>query len=371
MKILATLLALSLSAFGASTYTPGVGGIVPTYTVTSTSTTTNVYAGFNPQVTKEVSARIWAGGSSLANGSVTISAMVWGPDHSYFCAVGGSGAIYTSPDGLNWTARTSANAATLRDVLWVQELKLFIAGNSNGTANKIQTSPDCVTWTTRSHPTVPSIYKVKWVPELGKVFAFSSEGATQALTSTDGINYTLVTLPGGNGKTWTDFAWASDQKKGVLIRSNTQATDTSVWTTTDLSTFVETPHGQGPQNMQGIAYAPEIKTWAIASSGTGTNTNVLTSSDAITWVPRTTSTNGQPFSYIAWFPELGQFYLAPATGDHKYSFDAVTWAGTGDSFAGGIPAVAFSPKLGYVARFFPAATIRSLITKYVGKFVSP
>ena len=48
----------------------------------------------------------------------------------------------TSPDGVNWTIRTSAADNSWRSVCWSPELGLFCAVADSGTGNRVMTSPD-------------------------------------------------------------------------------------------------------------------------------------------------------------------------------------------------------------------------------------
>ena len=56
----------------------------------------------------------------------------------------------TSPDGINWTARTSAADNSWRGVCWASELSLFVAVAYTGTGDRVMTSPDGINWTARA-----------------------------------------------------------------------------------------------------------------------------------------------------------------------------------------------------------------------------
>jgi hypothetical protein len=60
-----------------------------------------------------------------------------------FVAVGGSGCILSSPDGINWTTRTSSTLSTLNKVLFANNT--FVVVGAGGT---IRTSTDGITWAT-------------------------------------------------------------------------------------------------------------------------------------------------------------------------------------------------------------------------------
>jgi hypothetical protein len=84
--------------------------------------------------------------------------------------------ILTSPDGMNWTTRTSVANNNWQSVTWAPELKQFVAVSSSGTGNRIMTSPDGVTWTTRANTVDNNWKSITWAPELGLLTAVSDTG---------------------------------------------------------------------------------------------------------------------------------------------------------------------------------------------------
>ena len=91
------------------------------------------------------------------------------------------GTILTSPDGINWTSRTSGTSENLFGCTFGNEL--FVAVGSNGT---ILTSPDGINWTSVSSGTNKQ--------QMGVVFdnnngIFVSTGGETILISKDGINW--------------------------------------------------------------------------------------------------------------------------------------------------------------------------------------
>jgi len=98
---------------------------------------------------------------------------------SLFCAVAYSGTgnrVMTSPDGINWTTRSSAADNNWLSVYWSPELGLFCAVAYSGTGNRVMTSPDGINWTTRSSAADNIWYSVCWSPELGLFCAVASSG---------------------------------------------------------------------------------------------------------------------------------------------------------------------------------------------------
>lgn len=60
-----------------------------------------------------------------------------------FVAVGASGTILTSPDGVTWTSRTSGTTQNLQDLTYGGANNLFVVVAASGT---ILTSTDGITW---------------------------------------------------------------------------------------------------------------------------------------------------------------------------------------------------------------------------------
>jgi len=106
-----------------------------------------------------------------------------------FVAVGDDGAILTSRDGVNWTARTSGTSNWLSGV--AHGNGLFVAVGDRGT---ILTSRDGVNWTARTSGTS------NWLSGVahgnGLFVAVGKGGAI--LTSRDGVNWTRRASPKSN-----------------------------------------------------------------------------------------------------------------------------------------------------------------------------
>jgi hypothetical protein len=104
-------------------------------------------------------------------------------------AVGSAGALYSSPDAITWTSRTSQFGADgILDVAYGNGLWVAV-----GEQGKISTSTDGITWTARtSNMSTNSIYRVVYANSVW--VAVGSGGGT---TNTGGITYST------DGITWT------------------------------------------------------------------------------------------------------------------------------------------------------------------------
>ncbi|MDQ6954130.1 MAG: HYR domain-containing protein, partial [Mariprofundaceae bacterium] len=110
-----------------------------------------------------------------------------------YVAVGGSGAVKTSIDGINWTTQNSGLGIfdVLNDIHWTGAQ--YIAVGSAGTTQTafLATSPDAVTWTIRPTPAVGAL----WAVTSSSPTLIVAVGNAGIITSTDGVTWTKQTVP--------------------------------------------------------------------------------------------------------------------------------------------------------------------------------
>jgi hypothetical protein len=92
----------------------------------------------------------------------------------------------SSPDGINWTARTPAANNWWQDVAYGNGL--FVAVARTGTGNRIMTSPDGITWTARNSGIDPDFSSVAYGNGIWVAISEGSTGGT-TFTSYDGIDW--------------------------------------------------------------------------------------------------------------------------------------------------------------------------------------
>jgi hypothetical protein len=140
------------------------------------------------------------------------SSICWSPELSLFVAVASSGTgnrVMTSPDGINWTIRSSAADNNWKSVCWSPELSLFVAVASSGTDNRVMTSPDGTNWTIRSSAANNNWYSVCWSPELSLFVAVASTGTdNRVMTSSNGIDWTIRSSAADNN--WYSVCWSPE-----------------------------------------------------------------------------------------------------------------------------------------------------------------
>jgi photosystem II stability/assembly factor-like uncharacterized protein len=105
----------------------------------------------------------------------------WAPELNLLAAVGQAGEIATSPDGINWTARSFSPAdgnSQFNSICWASQPSLFVAVGAGGTTRFV-TSPDGITWTA-SKPTVVNAslwLSICWSSQLNSFAAVGNFGA--------------------------------------------------------------------------------------------------------------------------------------------------------------------------------------------------
>lgn len=274
--------------------------------------------------------------------------------------------------------------------VWSPELGIFvaIAGNYNLTTTVAATSPDGVTWTARTLPgTATHWSSVTWSPELGIFCAVAgaiqkgqsgTRTTNRAAISSDGINWTSVTLP--STVAWTCITWSPDRGIFLIVTAasggrSAYSSDGIIWTTDtnmsgiatnnkfvsvcwspQLGLFCATSGCQGGQDggqadredmTISLATSPNGTTWAgrtipndswpcvtwchelglfcaigggaATAGGGGTarrSKNVVTSTDGTTWTTRTLPT-ADYWGHLSWSSQLGMFLAVGGGGDQR------------------------------------------------------
>jgi len=168
-----------------------------------------------------------------------LSGVAW--SGTQFVAVGNSGTILTSPNGIAWTTRTSGTTNKLLGVAWSGTQ--FVAVGGSGNPGNIVTSSDGITWTPQASGTTITLSGVVW-------------SGTQFVT----VGNSGIILTSPDGITWTP------QASGTI------------------------------NNLLGVAWSG---TQFVAVGSSGNPGNIVTSSDGITW---TKQASGSPneLSGVVW-----------------------------------------------------------------------
>jgi hypothetical protein len=140
-------------------------------------------AGSNPSVASLYSTNggvAWST-TTIPTAAQPILAIEW--ISNKFVAVGGQGKVFTSPDAITWTSRTSGVATDLRGLHWDDETALVVAV---GDAGVVLTSPDGVAWTPKTSGIATNLNAVTFD---GQVYILAGAGGV-VLTSPDLVAFT-------------------------------------------------------------------------------------------------------------------------------------------------------------------------------------
>lgn len=152
----------------------------------------------------------------------------WASSLGLYVAVAGSGTgnrVATSPDGGQWTSRTSAADITWVDVAWNGSVLTAVA-ISGGGASKVMTSPDGIVWTSRT--AVDRAWRGITFGANVFVAVADDAGATlgMVMTSPDGIVWTSRTA--ASSSKWADVA----RNEFIFVAVSSTESSTNIMTST-------------------------------------------------------------------------------------------------------------------------------------------
>lgn len=124
----------------------------------------------------------------------------------------GTDRILTSPDGINWTARSSDDHS-YTSVCFAENQTLFVATCTSlgGNFPGVVTSPDGINWTSRSIA-VDNLRSVCYSEDLG---LFVAVGQGQCAYSKDGITWRVRDMPTSIG--YVSVCYAENITKFVAV----------------------------------------------------------------------------------------------------------------------------------------------------------
>uniref|UniRef100_A0A6C0KS22 Peptidase S74 domain-containing protein n=1 Tax=viral metagenome TaxID=1070528 RepID=A0A6C0KS22_9ZZZZ len=258
--------------------------------------------------------------------------IVWAPKLKMFLTFsdanwGGSGAKY-SYDGINWINIFSGYALlwNVRALCWSEELGIFVAGSYRHPY--VIYSYNGIEWysnTTRD--SAITFLSICWSPELGIFVAVTESNITG--TSTDGINWIGATITGDSPMKWGSVCWAPELGLFVATGFDYQNTNTKVMTSNDGYnwTLRTVPTAAEYPSWVSVCWSPQLGIFVtVASNGGGSNANIMTSTNGIDWIIRGNN-NGVSYRNVSWCAELGLFLITQTTGggSYLYSRNGIDW----------------------------------------------
>ena len=219
-----------------------------------------------------------------------------------YLAVGNSGTLTTSPDGITWTSRTSGFGSTgIRDVTYGDGLYVAVARDG-----KLSSSPDGITWTSRTSGFGSGA--ISAVTYGDSLFVAVGDGGALT-TSIDGTTWTTRTSGFGTsviyGVTYGDGLYVAVGDTGKLT------------TSTDGITWTSRTSGFGTTRIYGVTYGDGLYV-AVGLSGT-----LTTSTDGTTWTTRTSGFGTTGINGVTYGD--GLYVAVGDSGTLTTSTDGTTW----------------------------------------------
>jgi hypothetical protein len=194
---------------------------------------------------------------------------------------------------------------------------VYVAVATSGTGSRAMTSPDGVTWTLRTTPTDNQWYDITFGNGLFVAVAGNGSGTgDRVMTSPDGINWTIGTTPADN--IWNSVIYANGQFVAVATSG---AAGNRVMTSPDGITWTLRTAANS-NAWSGVAYGNGLYV-GVAASGIGNR--VMTSPDGIAWTIRSSAANNQWLDIVF---ANGLFVAVASTGTGNRvmtSPDGINW----------------------------------------------
>ena len=249
-------------------------------------------------------------------------------DLNLFVAVGSSGTILTSPDGINWTQRsTDIGTIQLNYVYWCEQKNLFVIVGNGGV---VLTSPDGINWTQRTSGVSTGVWCITYSEEKDLFIAVGYSGTI--ITSSDGITWTSQTS--GVSSVFRGVTYSKKLDLFVIVGGSG-----IILTSSDGITWTQRTSGVSTQ-LWGIYYSKEKNIFITA----GDSGVILISSDAIIWRSEIShvSTNLRAVSYSN---SLNLFMIAGQSGT-ILSNDGIDWESKDINTTSNLYEVCYCEKLG-------------------------
>ena len=250
----------------------------------------------------------WGGAAS--NGDYRTTTYAIYPALGSWISVGSGGRIYTSLDGVNWTARFSGMKDSVVGLANNGTVTVALGGKCN-----FMTTADGVTWATYASamPASNSCKDIIWASTTNQFVAltsgFSGVAKGNIYTSPDGINWTLVSTTGPIRA--ENIAYSPTA--GFVAVGSPDFVTGEIWSSTDAMTWTKQAV---PNALNDVAW---VNNQFIA---VGKNGAIHTSADGITW---TTQTSGSA-SHLYAVGGNGSIYLATGSSNTVLSSaDGISW----------------------------------------------
>ena len=223
--------------------------------------------------------------------------------NGYFVAVGWSGSILTSVDGITWLDRISETSVQLNAISYANGL--FVVAGGSFTNSALLTSTDAIHWTNRTF-TSDVLTGVAYGNGTFAAVGYDFYGnVSVSLTSPDGANWTRNVVP----QSWYTSGVCFDQGKFVLAGNG------GIYTSTNGIDWVN-QYAEPPNGLLAVA---SLDASFVAVGGAGA---VITSPDGTNW---TRHTVGSWHAFYAVVEGNGTLVAVGNRGATATSTNGVNW----------------------------------------------
>jgi hypothetical protein len=321
----------------------------------------DAYPGLNPSSSGVKAVQTWMSRTPETSSWISVC---WSPELGLFVAVAyfGNNRVMTSPDGINWTARTAATASAWYSVCWSPELRLFVAVAEGGTSTRAMTSPDGITWTARTAASETNRWSaVCWAAELGIFVAVSIDGTTRVMTSRNGITWSSSNISGVEANIWIDVCWSKELRLFVAV---SETGTNRVMTSPNGTTWTPRLAAGAQDNIwRCVCWSPELGIF-VAVSDSGSN-RVMTSNNGINWISRS-AVGVNLWYHVTWSPQL-ELFIAVGTNCLMSSPDGINWTSRTVAQSNNWIGLCWSPELGIFAAVADGGTNRVMTSSLKGR----
>jgi len=272
---------------------------------------------------------------TFANGSGSSwSGLAYSPKLGMFVAIASGGdnnsnnVARSTDNGHSWTgtAVPNTNSWTMNGICWAGVLGLFVIVTSAGptTSTRVLTSPDGINWTARSLPdTGVALNSVCWSSDRSLLVAVGDNNAVY--TSPDAVNWTKANAP-ATSKNWRFIAWAGGAiQKFCMIAGNASGNNDYAYCSDPTSAAWSQKSLTGSAyDWQSIAYSPGLDMLMVVGGNTGV---IARSTDGVNYTQLASGLGGTRFDHACWSD--GGKWLVIGANTLYTSANGVAWtAGT-------------------------------------------
>jgi hypothetical protein len=219
----------------------------------------------------------------------------------------------------NWTPRNSVTTNAHEKIIWVSELGLFIVIADTGSGNRVMTSPDGINWTART-TSDHGWQDICWCKEIGVLCMVSNDELSRFMYSTDGINWNTTSTM-NNGYYWHGICWSSSLGLAVAVAMDET---NPIATTTNPASVAWTQRTAPNRTWRTICRSDTVGLFVAAGEHDAGVTAIMTSPNGIDWTLRSAPANIN-IDKLIWAEELGLFVGSGGLGHVITSTNGINW----------------------------------------------